>query len=286
VRSSLTLCFVLSAVTLLFAGAQTGCGTPATPAGAADPTAPPHAPQTAVAVDAAAPTADVTATGDRQEPSHSAPPTDPVVVVPDADPPSEPRAKCKPLPSDKALASWKIRSICQPGGGPRPPPREKVHSLGDGTHIFQGPRSCYRARYRKCRTKCLPPDTLIDTPAGGVAILELEVGSVIWTQDREGKRVAAPVANVVSPQVRGAHTVAEIQLADGRSVTASLQHPMLGDRLARELQVGELYDGSEIRRIRILDYAEPHTYDLLPAGDTGIYWANEVRVLSTLREQD
>ena len=59
------------------------------------------------------------------------------------------RKTCEPLPSDAELRTWPAGSVCQPGGGPAPPPLEIVRSLGDGTYVFQGPAGCFRARYRQ-----------------------------------------------------------------------------------------------------------------------------------------
>jgi hypothetical protein len=63
------------------------------------------------------------------------------------------RAPCDPLPSVRELRSWPVVSICQPGGGPHPPRRHLVLSLGDETHIFEDARGCFRARYRRCFSK-------------------------------------------------------------------------------------------------------------------------------------
>jgi hypothetical protein len=60
---------------------------------------------------------------------------------------------CDPLPIDRQLARWPVREICSPGSGPHPPPRERVKSLGDGTHIIKERRGCYRARYKPCYSK-------------------------------------------------------------------------------------------------------------------------------------
>ncbi len=63
------------------------------------------------------------------------------------------REPCQPLPSERVLRSWEIESICQSGGGPVQPERRVVLSLGDGTHIIEDQRGCFRARYRQCNSK-------------------------------------------------------------------------------------------------------------------------------------
>jgi hypothetical protein len=75
------------------------------------------------------------------------PPPPPAAVAP---PRGEP---CDPLPSIRVLRSWEIQSICHPGGGPVQPERRVVLSLGDGTHIIEERRGCFRARYRQCFSK-------------------------------------------------------------------------------------------------------------------------------------
>ncbi len=209
----------------------------------------------------------------------------PAAAAPDAGPPAPVAAApktCDPLPSDKQLKTWDIGSVCQSGGGPAQPPRERVHDLGDGTYIFKGRRGCFRARYRKCRTKCLAPDTMIATPAGDVRIDELEIGAPVWTRDVDGTRVAGVVLETAAERVRDAHHVAQLELADGRAVTVSLQHPLLGGWRVQDVRTGEAYDGSEVVGLRVFEYTRSHTHDILPSGETGGYWANGIPMRSTL----
>ena len=49
-----------------------------------------------------------------------------------------------------------------------------------------------------------------------------------------------------------------------------------------ELQAGDALDGSTITRWELVPYTEVRTYDLLPAGATGYYWANGILLASTL----
>jgi hypothetical protein len=48
------------------------------------------------------------------------------------------------------------------------------------------------------------------------------------------------------------------------------------------LHVGDLLDGGRVVQIERLPYDQPATYDILPAGGTGWYWANGILVGSTL----
>jgi hypothetical protein len=71
-------------------------------------------------------------------------------------------------------------------------------------------------------------------------------------------------------------------LDDGRQLWASPSHPTADGRLVGELQVGDLLDGGRVVQIERLLYGEVATYDILPASETGWYWANGVLVGSTL----
>jgi hypothetical protein len=87
-------------------------------------------------------------------------------------------------------------------------------------------------------------------------------------------RLAAPVI--------GAHGMVEITLADGRSLSLSAPHPLTDGRRADQLTAGEVYGGSIVTSVRTTLYKGAATYDILPAGDTGLYFANGIPVGSTL----
>ena len=54
-------------------------------------------------------------------------------------------------------------------------------------------------------------------------------------------------------------------------------------RYLRQLNAGQPYDGATITSIAWVLSTAPATYDLLPAGPTGAYWANGILVGSTLK---
>ncbi|MBT8494613.1 MAG: Hint domain-containing protein, partial [Deltaproteobacteria bacterium] len=141
------------------------------------------------------------------------------------------------------------------------PDRKKLRELGDGTFVIEERGGCYRARYRRCRSKCLPPNAMIATPSGQVPIRELEVGMVVWTRSQSGQRVRARIVETSQSPIVGVHHVAKVVLADGRSLQASLRHPMLGGREIQQLSIGGAYDGSEIVEIESLRYTHAQTYD-------------------------
>jgi hypothetical protein len=129
---------------------------------------------------------------------------------------------------------------------------------------------------------CLAAADLISTPSGDIPVTRLRPGMVVWTLDAAGRRVAAPILRVGHLRAPAGHQVLRITLADRRAVEASPGHPTADRRRVGDLRVGELIDGSRITVIDSVPYIG-ETWDLLPAGPTGDYWANGVLLGSTLR---
>jgi hypothetical protein len=132
---------------------------------------------------------------------------------------------------------------------------------------------------------CLAIDTRIDTPAGAVLVQDLRVGMLVWTLDKAGVRVAQPLLQVSRTLVPSDHQVVHLVLDDGRQLWVSPGHPTSDGRRVGQLRVGDALDGAQVLAARLVPYAAPATYDLLPAGDTGFYWANGVLLASTLSDQ-
>lgn len=129
---------------------------------------------------------------------------------------------------------------------------------------------------------CLADTTLIETPRGQIRVTDLTIGDLVWTLGAAGQRAAAPIVEVRGVEAPVGHKVLRLVLADGRSVTASPGHPTGDGRTLASLGSGDRLDGSPIVRIERLPY-RGRTYDLLPAGATGAYWADGVLLGSTLR---
>jgi hypothetical protein len=70
-------------------------------------------------------------------------------------------------------------------------------------------------------------------------------------------------------------------LADGRVVEASAGHPTADGRQVGDLKPGDSLDNSRLVGVERISYVGD-TWDLLPAGPTGAYWANDVLLGSTL----
>ena len=129
---------------------------------------------------------------------------------------------------------------------------------------------------------CLAHDAMIETPTGPVRVTELRVGTMVWTQDLDGRRVAAPVLRLGSVNAPVDHKMVRVIMHDGRTFRASPGHPMADGPELKTLMTGQTYDGAFVARASLEPYEGSHTYDLLPAGPTGRYWVNGVLLSSTL----
>lgn len=132
---------------------------------------------------------------------------------------------------------------------------------------------------------CLALGTRIATPRGGVAVEDLRVGDIVWTANATGARIAAPLVAVGSTPVPVTHQVVRLALEDGRLLYVSPGHPTADGRRVGDLLAGDRVDGARIASAQRVAYGGGATYDILPAGATGTYWANGVSLGSTLRAQ-
>lgn len=128
---------------------------------------------------------------------------------------------------------------------------------------------------------CLDGETRISTPAGAVAVRTLRAGTIVWTLDPAGRRVAAPVLRTVRVATPPGHRLVDLRLSDGRRVLASPGHPTADGRRLADLAPGDTLAGARVLSAERVA-AGPATYDLLPAGGTGAYWADGVLLGSTL----
>ena len=130
---------------------------------------------------------------------------------------------------------------------------------------------------------CLARGTRIDTPDGPRAVEELSVGDLVWTLNVDSGRVAAPLLAIGSVRAPADHRVVHLVLADGRELWASPGHPLADGRKLGDLRPGDTVDGSEVVSSERVAYAGGSTFDVLPAGVSGAYWADGVALRSTLR---
>ncbi len=129
---------------------------------------------------------------------------------------------------------------------------------------------------------CLSAGTVISTPDGDVSIIDLKPGMIVFTLDVNGNRIATPLELVSRASVPGDHTLCRLILDDGRELFVSPGHPTADGREAGDLSVGDMLDGALVVTAEKVQYDAGHTYDLLPSGETGSYFANGIPMGSTL----
>lgn len=132
---------------------------------------------------------------------------------------------------------------------------------------------------------CLAGGTRIQVPGGETAAADLRPGMTVWTVDAAGHRVAEPILEVTRRPVPIQHQMVQLRLDDGRELVASAAHPLTDGRVMGGLRTGDRVDGSTVASATTIDWNEAATYDLLPAGATGWYWANGILIGSTIRQQ-
>lgn len=130
--------------------------------------------------------------------------------------------------------------------------------------------------------KCLAEGALIDTPKGEVAVQDLRQGMAIWTLDSDGSRIPGVVQSVVRVPVPPNHEVVRMELDNGRVLLASPEHPLPDGRSIGRLQTGDAVYGIRIMSAARVRYGAEFTYDVLPSGPTGYYWAEGVLLASTI----
>lgn len=129
---------------------------------------------------------------------------------------------------------------------------------------------------------CLAGDTFIDTPLGKTTVKDLQIGAPVWTTDKAGNRIAGAVVKTSRIPVPPTHKMVHLVLDDGRELFVSPGHPTIDGRIAGDLIAGDLYDNAYVRIADRISYSNEATYDLLPSGETGFYWANGILLDSTL----
>lgn len=150
--------------------------------------------------------------------------------------------------------------------------------------ISNGTASFLKKEYqnRPCPI-CLSENTVIDTPNGPINIKELKIGMTVLTQDSSGHKQTAIILKTGRTLVPPDHRMVHVILADKRELYVSPNHPTADGRLFGELLVGDTLDGSKIKSAEHVPYNGTYTYDILPSGQTGFYWADGILSKSTLK---
>jgi hypothetical protein len=131
---------------------------------------------------------------------------------------------------------------------------------------------------------CAAPTTPIATPAGDRPIADLKAGDLVYSIDR-GALAIVPISLVHREPVTGAHRMVELKLAHGAPLRISPNHPTADGRRFGDLAAGDFVDGVRVLAASLVDYDQPFTYDILPASDSGSYFAGGVLIGSTLTAQ-
>lgn len=143
---------------------------------------------------------------------------------------------------------------------------------------------CQLKGYNRPCPICLAKNTLIDTPQGAIPVQEIKKGEFVWTVTKLGRRVLGTVVETSNTFVPPDHKVIKLVLSDGRMLFVSPGHPTVDGRTAADLAPGALYDGARVVSSDLILYNNEATYDLLPSGETGFYFANGILLGSTLRK--
>lgn len=130
---------------------------------------------------------------------------------------------------------------------------------------------------------CLSENTVINTPEGSINVKELKVGMEVFTQDGSGHKQSSIILKTGRTLTPPDHKMVHVVLADKRELYVSPNHPTSDGRLFGELFAGDALDGSKIKSIEQVPYNGTYTYDILPSGNTGFYFANGILVKSTLK---
>jgi hypothetical protein len=112
----------------------------------------------------------------------------------------------------------------------------------------------------------------------------MKPGTPVWTITASGRRVPGVVIETGKTPVPPEHKMVELTFDDGRNLLVSPGHPTVDGRTAGDLIAGDLYDGARVVTSKQVPYGNGFTYDILPSGETGSYWANKILLGSTLKK--
>ena len=163
-------------------------------------------------------------------------------------------------------------------------PNEYLYII-NGEYII-GPRN-------NCR--CMPNTIRILTSQGEKQIDNIQIGDSVYTFNNNDGKILAPIIQVNKIPVHCGYTMIKITLENGKSIQASLNHPIPIERnyasssgnqyevlLFSDIKKGDHIGNSIVVSIEFVNYNGGFTYDILPAGESGYYWADGVLVGSTL----
>ena len=162
---------------------------------------------------------------------------------------------------------------------------------GCGPPVFRYPDDtppsyfCQLKGYSQPCPICLSGATLIDTPSGPVAVKDIRVGAPVWTVNKDENHTVGIVAKTSKVSVPPTHKMVHLILDDGRALFVSPGHPTVDGRTVGDIVVGDMYDGARIASSELVSYGDGYTYDILPSGETGFYFANGILLDSTINHR-
>jgi hypothetical protein len=106
------------------------------------------------------------------------------------------------------------------------------------------------------------------------------VGDLVYSVDHETV-IAVPIAVASRRPVRN-HVVPKVTLGNGETLQISARHPTADRRTFGDLRAGDKLGGQRVTSVQIVTYEHQFTYDILPASDTGFYFAGGALIGSTL----
>ena len=127
---------------------------------------------------------------------------------------------------------------------------------------------------------CNSPDTPILTPDGERAVADLREGDLVMSV-HEGEVVAVPVLATRSVRVFD-HAVVRLSLDNGEQIEVSGSHPTADGRRLDSLVPGDMLGDVMVVAVELVPYTHERTYDILPASDSGTYFAAGAWLGSTL----
>jgi hypothetical protein len=144
----------------------------------------------------------------------------------------------------------------------------------------QGNGLCRMANGECIECACASPETPIATPNGERRLADLQVGDLVYSVD--GLQISPVPITQVNRVAVSNHRVLRVTFAGGSAIEMSAGHPTADGRPLAALRPGDELDGATVIAIETIPYVYSHTYDILPASDSGAYFASGVLVGSTL----
>jgi len=108
------------------------------------------------------------------------------------------------------------------------------------------------------------------------------IGTLSMATDVDhGRVVDVPVLEIHRNPAANQHVVL-VEIANGSVLEIGAPHPTGDGRTFGDLRANDLLGGVRIERVSVVSYSAPFTYDILPASDSGTYYAGGVLIGSTL----